>query len=331
MIKPEHRGGLRPGQRQYGTGGSWCAMSVIGCVWIGSLAGVSVARAQQLVNYTGTYQSTGPAGTVTLALGQADRQVDGKMTDVNGAVMGIAGEVASDGQFHGVAVREGDRIRVAAMFKSDTLVWLFLINDQPQQLQFTRVGQDAVPARKEMHLSRHVSINRKRLDDQTLRILEVGMGIQIPDGTYWYDSRCGAVGRWGGPALAFFPANLNIGGPLTFDASGGASNVVINGRALHIYDIAGLCAIVGPVMPGRYWLDAQGNFGVEGGPPMGNLLAIGRMRAAAAQGASQAHGGSDAWTRYTDYGGSNGRTHMGSFGNGDFYFSGGDVSWWPGK
>lgn len=29
--------------------------------------------------------------------------------------------------------------------------------------------------------------------------------------------------------------------------------------------------LVGPVRPGRYWLDAYGNAGFEGGPPLVNL------------------------------------------------------------
>jgi hypothetical protein len=36
----------------------------------------------------------------------------------------------------------------------------------------------------------------------------------------------------------------------------------------------------GVVYPGRYWVDAQGNAGPEGGPALVNLVAVARARAA---------------------------------------------------
>jgi hypothetical protein len=178
--------------------------------------------------------------------------------------------------------------------------------------------------------SRRITVNGTRIDDATLQILEQGMGIQIPEYDYWYDPVCGAVGGIGGPGVAFFPPGLRLGGPLQPDASGGGSGMVtgvfINGRELHPQDVLGLKSITGQVIPGRYWLDGQGNFGFEGGPVAGNLLLIARTRQTQGGG-----GGSQAWTRYKDFGGVNGKTNFGSFGNGDYYFSGGGVDWWPGK
>ncbi len=185
--------------------------------------------------------------------------------------------------------------------------------------------------------NRRITINGTRLDDATVAVLERGMGIQIPDYDYWYDPVCGAVGGNRGPAVAFFPPGLRLGGPLRPDASGGGSGmltgVFVNGRELHPQDVIGLASIIGPVAMGRFWLDGQGNFGSEGGGVAGNLLLIARARQMQGAGGvgGGGGGGSEAWTRYKDFGGGEGGTHFGSFGGGDFYFSGGGAEWWPGK
>ena len=121
---------------------------------------------------------------------------------------------------------------------------------------------------------RQVLINRTRIPEDTLRLLEQGYGTPIPNGKYWYDNRCGAWGVEGGPTLGFTVAGLPLGGPLPADISGGGTGVFINGRELHPTDLAGLQRLVGPVVPGRYWLDAQGYAGAEGGPPIANLWAL---------------------------------------------------------
>jgi hypothetical protein len=46
-------------------------------------------------------------------------------------------------------------------------------------------------------------------------------------------------------------------------------------------ELYALQQLVGPVRPGRYWLDAYGNAGFEGGPPLVNLA---QARARGAQG-----------------------------------------------
>ena len=57
-------------------------------------------------------------------------------------------------------------------------------------------------------------------------------------------------------------------------------------------DVAGLQQLLGAVWPGRWWVDAQGNYGLEGGPPLGNLVAI--AQAHRASGA----GGKHAWSKH---------------------------------
>jgi hypothetical protein len=145
--------------------------------------------------------------------------------------------------------------------------------------------------------SRAIRFNGRALEPAELRTLEqlerfIG---RIPDGDYWYDPRTGASGRWGGPALAFLPAGLELGGAVPADASGGGkgtlTGVFMNGREVHPVDVAGFQSLVGAVLPGRWWVDAQGNYGLEGGPPMGNLVAMAQARRRAGQ------GGGNAWSK----------------------------------
>jgi hypothetical protein len=88
--------------------------------------------------------------------------------------------------------------------------------------------------------------------------------------------------------MGFIAAGLDLGGPLRSDASGGGTSVFVNGRALHPTDLAALQRITGPINPGRYFINAQGLAGYEGGPPQWNLVAM-----AGAQGGGG--GGSSTW------------------------------------
>jgi hypothetical protein len=66
---------------------------------------------------------------------------------------------------------------------------------------------------------------------------------------------------------------LDLGGPLKAKASNGTTGVFINGRELHVVDVLRLQQIT-RVIPGRYWCDAYGNIGFEGGPVLVNLWAL---------------------------------------------------------
>jgi TolB-like protein len=155
-------------------------------------------------------------------------------------------------------------------------------------------ARSAGPARV---AERGVRFNGRALSEEqarTLGRLELAIG-RLPDGEYWYDARTGASGRWGGPTLAFLPAGLDLGGPLPAAASGGGQGTVtgvfINGRELHPIDVLGLREILGVVLPGRWWVDSQGTYGLEGGPALGNLVLLAQQRRAIGQ------GGSRAWSR----------------------------------
>ncbi|KAG0009683.1 hypothetical protein BGZ80_002159 [Entomortierella chlamydospora] len=118
-----------------------------------------------------------------------------------------------------------------------------------------------------------VVINRVLLNQASLQRLQTAIHPNpVTPGNYWYDPVCGAWGMMGGPCLGIMPAGLALGGPLPPDASGGGTGVFINGREIHPVDKAGLQSIGITAIPGRWWVAANGAFGLEGVPiPMGNL------------------------------------------------------------
>ena len=143
----------------------------------------------------------------------------------------------------------------------------------PAALFLTLLGGAISPADLEAQ-DGSVFINRTRLPADTLQLLETTFQTKIPGGRYWYDPMSGGWGLEGGPTLGFTIAGLPIGGPLPADISGGTTGVFVNGRQLPVQDLVGLQALAGPVAPGRYFIDQQGNAGFEGGPPMVNLRTL---------------------------------------------------------
>lgn len=146
-------------------------------------------------------------------------------------------------------------------------------------------------------------INGLALENAAIRSLE-DQGIQVVPGRFWYDPASGAFGPEGGPTAGFTMPGLRIGGPLQPDASGGGTWVYLNGREMHPAEVAGLGSLLGPIEPGRYWMDAMGNFGIENGPMLGNLVRV--LQAAG--------GGVNAYIRET-YGG-----YVGGDGQTSYYF-----------
>jgi len=127
---------------------------------------------------------------------------------------------------------------------------------------------------------RSVIINGERVSEEVLNPLEQMFHVRVPDGRYWYDAVSGAWGMQGGPTRGFTLAGMQIGGPLQANASNGNTRVFINGRELHMQDVASLNMLIAPYscVPGRYWVDSNGNFGVENGPVMGNLVQIAQAK-----------------------------------------------------
>jgi hypothetical protein len=126
-----------------------------------------------------------------------------------------------------------------------------------------------------------VMVNGQELDQTQLALLLQRYGTPVAPGRYWYDPRTGFWGHEGGPTRGQLQAGEPVGGPLAADASGRGSGVFVNGRELHAQDVQQLDALFAlfgtRTLPGRYWADAQGNFGTENPPRLlGNLRAMAR-------------------------------------------------------
>ena len=140
----------------------------------------------------------------------------------------------------------------------------------------------APPGGGKQRAARSVFVNGTPIPAAQLAGLEGQYRTRIVDGRYWYDRVSGAWGMEGGPALGIIPPGMNLGGQLKANASGGGNGrftgVFINGRELHPRDIAALQTFTA-TPPGRYWVDAQGNGGYEGGPATFNLYQLAQQAA----------------------------------------------------
>lgn len=118
-----------------------------------------------------------------------------------------------------------------------------------------------------------VVVNGHCVPTQTIRQLEATYRTKSIPGRFWYDARSGLYGYEGQAPLGQMAPNLPFKGRLSARASNGNTGVFINGRQLSQAEVAYLKRL-GPVMRGRYWLDATGNVGFEGRPvPFANLFA----------------------------------------------------------
>ncbi len=242
-------------------------------------------------NYTGTYVIEGELGPLTVALKQdAQGQVQGTMTG-EGMELRIQGTTEPPGIKGTVS---GDQMQMwfVAQLQGDQLFFKLIeidedgkpIYDEAETLILVRQGAASSPppsAEKapepppdtpQATSGRKVVINGIRLSHAQIISLEQLYNVKIQDGAYWYDKACGAWGLQGGPTAGFILPNLSLGGPLRADASNGNTGVFINGRQLHHYDVLALQQLLGPINRGRYWLDAQGNVGIEGGQFLLNIL-----------------------------------------------------------
>jgi hypothetical protein len=154
-----------------------------------------------------------------------------------------------------------------------------MINDQVATIQQVQLAQQAAPAgMSAMFGGESNEAIAECQEVQIVRYFFVRL-VRFPGKSgeaYWYDHLSGAWGKMGGKCEGAIQANLALPGPMPAHASGsvGKTGVVVNGRELHPFDVAGLAASSG-VLPGRWWMDAQGNFGAEGNPmPMVTLQAF---------------------------------------------------------
>jgi hypothetical protein len=130
---------------------------------------------------------------------------------------------------------------------------------------------------------RNVVVNGEKLSPKQIETA-ARQGVRIADGDYWYDRVLGAWGFRGAPTTGLIQPGLELGGRLAEDASNGASGYFINGRHLPMSEVLLLYGVVGVFSPGRYWLDAAGNYGFEGGPLAGNIWMTAQASSAPRQG-----------------------------------------------
>lgn len=136
-----------------------------------------------------------------------------------------------------------------------------------------------------------VVVNGNALSDAQRRAIERRTGAPLPAGRWWYDTRSGLWGAEGQGAAGFAPAGLDVGAAMRADASGGRTGVFFNGRDLTLAEVLWLQTL-GPVWPGRYWLDAWGSVGLEGqAMPFANLYVLAAQRRGAVAGNSTTRSG----------------------------------------
>jgi len=167
---------------------------------------------------------------------------------------------------------------------------------------------------------REVYVNRVRLDQQTLRALELQSQLPIADGRYWYDMYSGAWGVENGPTAGLVVAGLSLPGPMPADISGGGTGIFINGREIHPLDQQALYQLFGVTYQGNFWMDAQGYIGYVGGPAIANVMQAAR--------AAQSSGGSSVTHGYDS-----GQGARGTLGGGMYSgrtATGKSVFWYPG-
>jgi len=126
-----------------------------------------------------------------------------------------------------------------------------------------------------------VFINQQELPTNQVQLLENYYQVKIQKGCYWYDPYCGLWGLANGPAMGFMLPNLQLGGALRSNASGGKTGIFINGRQIDATERHQWQQLVGPIRPDRYILDAYGNVMTESGVYQLNLVQLVTQKAKA--------------------------------------------------
>jgi hypothetical protein len=192
----------------------------------------------------------------------------------------LAATVAGpEGPIPFTAVLAGDTLTVTAMEETVTLTRASARGPASSAAD-ARPGTAAAPSAPG---ALRVVVNGVALEPGRIAALQREHGLRFASGEFWYDRVSGAWGVVGGPTAGAIAPGIAMGGPLRRDASRGNTGVIVNGREIRMEEVRALQQLV-PVYPGRYWIDAQGSFGLEGGPMVGNLAAIARSRQAPRQG-----------------------------------------------
>ena len=118
-----------------------------------------------------------------------------------------------------------------------------------------------------------VIINTQELTSVQINEIQRIYGVTPIAGKYWYDARSGMYGLQGGPVIGVMYPGHSFG-ILSPQASQGSSGVYINNRQLQTKEATQLANIFGyyQAIPGRYWMNPNGDLGVEGYPyAIGNV------------------------------------------------------------
>jgi len=140
-----------------------------------------------------------------------------------------------------------------------------------------------------------IVINDINLSPQQIEEFEKLYNQKLMPGKYWYDKMCGLYGIAGQPAIGYMHPGHDFG-TLARNASNGNTHVLINNRELTQFEWMMLSQLTGtPVLPGSYWLDAQGNAGIQGNPfPLVNLFMAAQQNVQ--RNSSNTGGGDNFWT-----------------------------------
>jgi hypothetical protein len=145
-----------------------------------------------------------------------------------------------------------------------------------------------------------VLINGRALTQQHKDEFVQRYGVAPVPGDYWYDAKSGLWGLAGQAAAGFLLPGHDFGA-LAANASNGHTNVFLNGREMPQQEVLVFGSLVGPIAPGRYWLDGRGSYGYEGlEMAVGNLYVM-----AAAAGGGGGGGGDNFWSSRFARGNSN--------------------------
>lgn len=173
-----------------------------------------------------------------------------------------------------------------------------------------------------------VVVNGQKLSQEKVDGL-VGLYGYVYPGRYWYDALSGLYGVEAGPPAGQLHPGLAIGGPLSASASGGGNGrltgVFINGREIHPMEYLFYTQIFGQVYPGRFWMDATGTGGYEGGPAMFSVQqALAQSQQSA--GYNPRNGRTSSDSVYMDWIGAKPGTSVGTASDGCTYVVQGDYS-----
>jgi len=139
-----------------------------------------------------------------------------------------------------------------------------------------------------------VRINGSVLSPEIIGQMESFYGVRPVPGDYWYDFRSGLFGIMGQQAAGMMYPGHPFG-EMAANASNGNTGVFMNGRNLTAQEVKYIAVLLQtPAVQGRYWLDAYGNFGIEGLPvPLVNFYEVARMRFGPGSG-----GGDNFWSSH---------------------------------